>query len=447
MTRTLATVAALVTGIGHALAQSASAQPTTECTNLANPASSGIWTISSERSLPTRFQFQQFKGNGENFAGVSGSSPSDIWAVGGDGQFDLNGPGTDFGNGIVYHFDGAMWCRFNDPELQNPNLIVNLDGVAALAPDNAWAVGTFNDGELFSLIQHWDGSAWRTVPSPNPGDRGTVAGILTGISAVSPDDIWAVGWYEDKAANSHALLAHFDGHAWTAAAPPASGRPIEIVIRVFARAAGDVWAVGVQNDLGALGHTLIEHFDGTRWSIVPSANAPKGASGLVGVTAIARNDAWAVGSTVPFPKGLDASPLIEHWDGAHWSLVRAAPTGATSAALVGIAGRAADDVWAVGSTSTGAALGNGNVSSLVQHWNGRTWSVVASPNANAPGSSRGPIKFPTTTVGSGLNDVAILSAGALVAVGQYNTLVQVPSFPAGARIAKPHPWSIMTTLP
>ncbi len=192
---------------------------------------------------------------------------------------------------------------------------------------------------------------------------------------------------------------------------------------------------------------MIEHFDGTRWSIVPSADPPVGASSLTGVTAIAPDDAWAVGNTVPFPKDLDEDPLIEHWDGKRWSIVPAAATGATSTTLAAVAARGAKDVWAVGSTSTGAALGNGNVSSLVQRWDGTARSIVPSPNANAPGSSRGPIRFPTTTVGSGLNNLAILPTGELFAVGQYNTQIAVPGSPGAITLlAKPHPWVIETKL-
>ncbi len=237
---------AISAGVGMGvLGLGASAQPTSQCTNLANPNASGIWAISSERALPTRFQFQQFKANGESFAGVSGSAPNDVWAVGGDAQFDLNGPGTQFGNGIVYHFDGTQWCRFNDFDLQNQNLIVSLDDVAALAPDDAWAVGTFIGGNVDTIIQHWNGRVWTAVASPDPGDNGTVGGLLTSISAVSAADIWAAGWYEDQAANSHALLAHYDGQAWGAVATPPSGHPIEHAVSFRGSCPSTWWKLGI----------------------------------------------------------------------------------------------------------------------------------------------------------------------------------------------------------
>ncbi len=45
-----------------------------------------------------------------------------------------------------------------------------FNGVSALSSDEAWAVGEsgnpLNHGAR-TLIQHWDGTAWTTVPSQN----------------------------------------------------------------------------------------------------------------------------------------------------------------------------------------------------------------------------------------------------------------------------------------
>ena len=68
----------------------------------------------------------------------------------------------------------------------------NLNGVTVLSPCDAWAVGFDLDsgGMDKTLTEHWNGSTWTVVPSPN------VAGldnILNGVRAESPTDIWAVG--------------------------------------------------------------------------------------------------------------------------------------------------------------------------------------------------------------------------------------------------------------
>ncbi len=39
-----------------------------------------------------------------------------------------------------------------------------LNAVAGVSPSGAWAVG---QGQILSLAEHWDGTAWSIVPSPN----------------------------------------------------------------------------------------------------------------------------------------------------------------------------------------------------------------------------------------------------------------------------------------
>ena len=41
-----------------------------------------------------------------------------------------------------------------------------LRGIAAIAPDDVWAVGRMRkEGEWMTLIEHWDGKVWSVVPS------------------------------------------------------------------------------------------------------------------------------------------------------------------------------------------------------------------------------------------------------------------------------------------
>jgi hypothetical protein len=66
-----------------------------------------------------------------------------------------------------------------------------LEGVAAVSARNAWAVGFTGSisGAHGSLIVHWNGTAWRRVPSPD--SRG---GWLSGVAATSAGNAWAVGF-------------------------------------------------------------------------------------------------------------------------------------------------------------------------------------------------------------------------------------------------------------
>jgi hypothetical protein len=143
----------------------------------------------------------------------------------------------------------------------------------------------------------------------------------------------------------------------------------------------DTWAVGsfaVLSGTNVQGRTLAMHFDGTAWRIVPTRDATT-PNVLNGVTAVAANDVWAVGNTFKTDgTGFPDRPLIEHWNGTAWSIV-ASPAVPVEDTLSGVAARSANDVWAVGNsvdrTST-IPLAR----TLALHWDGVTWSPVATPN-------------------------------------------------------------------
>src|SRR5216683_7731075 len=61
-----------------------------------------------------------------------------------------------------------------------------LNAVAGVSPSDAWAVG---QGQFLSLTEHWDGSVWSIVPSPNLPTMTS----LKGVTAITRDDVWAVG--------------------------------------------------------------------------------------------------------------------------------------------------------------------------------------------------------------------------------------------------------------
>lgn len=75
-----------------------------------------------------------------------------------------------------------------------------LRGVAATSAKNAWAVGyywhiadTNNDK---TVIERWNGKAWKLQPSPNPScsGRNPKSSVLYGVAATSANNAWAVGY-------------------------------------------------------------------------------------------------------------------------------------------------------------------------------------------------------------------------------------------------------------
>ena len=128
---------------------------------------------------------------------MTATSASNAWAVG--AAFTSIGEKT-----MILHWNGTKWARVASPNPQGKTAEVTLDGVAATSASNAWAVGDYAtvSGDK-SLILHWNGRAWKQVPSPNPG----TVNELTSVAAVSTSNIWAVGDFGSGGPNQ-VLIAH-----------------------------------------------------------------------------------------------------------------------------------------------------------------------------------------------------------------------------------------------
>lgn len=242
---------------------------------------------------------------------------------------------------------------------------------------------------------------WSVVPSPNATDF-DVNG-LSGVAAVSARDVWAVGGSGTQRSGAQTLIEHWNGTQWQIVSSPNPSARYDTLYSVAALSPHDVWAVGLDaNDMGVT-QTLIEHWNGTRWQVVPSPNPGSLNNELFSVAAVSARDVWAVGFIDNAPSG-DQTPvdqtLIEHWDGAHWSVVSSPNPGTSSNHLEGVAAVSAHDVWAVGTGVTDAGQ------TLVEHWNGVQWRVVASPSPSTGGDLRG---------------VAAVSAHDVWAAGYYIT--------------------------
>ena len=145
---------------------------------------------------------------------------------------------------------------------------------------------------------------WNIVSSP---DTGSPRNYLYGVSGVATNDVWAVGTYGFLGTTDWQVIEHWNGTNWSIATTPSMITPNEL-LAVAAIASNDVWAVGGY-DCG--GQSLIEHWNGTSWSIVTNPN-PGLLNRFYGVAAISSSNVWAVGY---YANGGLSQTLIEHWDG------------------------------------------------------------------------------------------------------------------------------------
>lgn len=315
--------------------------------------------------------------NRNNLYAVDPVSANDIWAVGVGSNYHT----------LTEHWDGTQWNL-----VPSPNGLIGsmLTGVAAVSANDIWAVsydGIF-DGER-TLIEHWDGTAWGIVPSPNAPRQN----FLQDIVAISANDIWAVGYHNGYSAPPpETLTMHWDGSTWSVVPSPNIGS-FDYLYAVDASATNDVWAVGSYSSSG-VGRTLTMHWNGSAWSIVDSPN-PNGNSALSDVSALSPDDVWAVGT---YMAGNSPQTLIQHGDGSLWSIVPSPNTGISSR-LNAVAAVSANNVWAVG-----YAYGQA-VQTLIEHWDGNAWTIHPSPNP--PGAAS-------------LDALTAVSASDVWAVGSYS---------------------------
>ena len=279
--------------------------------------------------------------------GVSSISPADAWAVGFAG-YDGDPDATP----LVEHWDGSGWSVMATPDVSGAALF----GVTAIAADDVWMVGTYNSTRE-SLILHWDGTTITDVEHPNPGAN---RNDLYAVAAVGPDDVWAVG---DKTSGvSDPLSLHWDGATWREVATPSTAS-YDVLQGVTAIAANDVWAVGSENYAAAA-----MHWDGKKWSDVKVGGAV-GRSRLNAVSAATSSEVWAVGQD-------SEGTLTERWNGTAWKRVQSPAQGGTLLPeLFGVTVVKPADVWAVGVKYVA-----GNASAVSLHWDGKHWSTVDTPN-------------------------------------------------------------------
>lgn len=245
----------------------------------------------------------------------------------------------------------------------------NLYGVAAISASNAWAVGGYFVGaSTVTLIEHWNGKSWSVVSSPNVG----TGDLLYGVYAVSAADVWAAGSYFNGTAGQ-TLIEHWNGKFWSVVSSPNVGIGTNELFAIRGASSHSIWAVGDTVTSYPTSRTLILHWSGGHWRVVPSPSVGTGTNILSAVRPLSVTDAWAVGRDV---RGSTSRTLILHWGGGHWRVVPSPNVGTRDNTLRGVRASSTADAWAVGNYYNGAVE-----KTLILHWSGRRWRVSSSPNA------------------------------------------------------------------
>jgi hypothetical protein len=244
----------------------------------------------------------------------------------------------------------------------------SVQAVSAVSRGDAWIVG--------SVAWRWNGHAWQNIPLAR---KSTVD--LWSVSARAPSDAWAAGWGFRGSGPNHALIEHWNGTRWTVARLPRLHAADSMLFGVSAAGPRSAWAVGMTRYANRAGkidsrltRSLLLHWDGASWREQSLPWARRGRI-LDKVVATGPSSVWALS------RGQQDSrrpSLIEHWNGTRWQAVPA-PFGPNDP-ITGFSATAWNNAWAVGSYAQGGTKWVKYSHPLAAHWNGHSWRLTHVPD-------------------------------------------------------------------
>jgi hypothetical protein len=220
-------------------------------------------------------------------------------------------------------------------------------------------------------------NAFDTVASPS----GTGNNALFSTAANNANDVWAVGASTDAMGFDKTLIEHFDGTSWSIIPSANPGAFNNDLNAVAVTPNGEVWAVGdYSNSNNTNWFPFALHWTGSTWITDLSAGGFTTFGFLYGVTAISNVDVWAVGTSFNFTTSAFDTHIL-HWNGA-WSLVPGVNLSPTDNEVFSVSAWSSTDIWAVGELNVSGVL-----QSLALEWNGVMWNVINTPNLGGTGGN------------------------------------------------------------
>ncbi len=293
---------------------------------------------------------------------------------------------------LVERWDGTRWTMQPTPRVGHA-LTAMLSGVSCTAVNACTAVGSFDNsaGIQVPLAERWNGATWAIQAVPSPA--GAMQASLSSVSCASVRLCVAVGVSQDASAHQSPLAALWNGSVWTLHTTPAPASALQArLAAVSCSNPGSCFAVGEYLN-GAItvgrGHahqSFAAQWNGTAWTATSIARPAGATAGYL--DAISCTGASTCTAAGWYPStSTTKTALAERWDGTTWTID---PSAAVSGAVLsGVVCSSASACTAVGSTQIGH--------SVAEVWNGATWSMEATPNPVSTARMLQSVACPTDT--------------------------------------------------
>jgi hypothetical protein len=279
---------------------------------------------------------------------------------------------------LAEHWNGKTWSITPTP-VPPKSIDSELNGVACAPTGPCLAVGDQNflaNGDTTDFAERWDGTRWTEIPAAEPANS---TSLLLGVSCRIASDCTATGWWNPiNTSDSFPLVNHWDGTRWTVVPSPHPASLNDSVLSgVSCPAAGNCVAVGdffTQTPTTFLRDNLSELWNGTRWSRLPTPEPAGSSENQLGTLSCpAAGSCMAVGEDNS-PAGPTVT-LTEHWNGKAWSILPSPNPPNSGSELFGVSCLRLTLCVATGISATGQ-----NIVTLAEVWQGGKWRIVPTPS-------------------------------------------------------------------
>lgn len=274
---------------------------------------------------------------------------------------------------------------------------------------------------------------WEFIQTPTIGNE---TNIVFDVAGTGPNNVWAVGYWSDvpppfQGSAIRTLILHFDGEVWSVVPSPSPdpdpATPFNQLDGVAVVSANDAVAVGSYSPVGAISQALSMRWDGSTWSEMSSPSSP-GGSAFSAAEASRQGSVWAAGliqSGTSLSRGLLARRI-----GNGWQTLVSPQVGTRTNTFRGLAALRDNSLWCVGNWGNTA----GQFRILLQKWNGSSWTTFNVPSPGAIDSLEDIVAFSDTNVyavGYWYHPIEGTQPLIMHFNGAGWTQVQLPLFPDG----------------